>query len=282
MSRNDIFDAASSPGAQQGIPQQSRDQVQQELGFDIPVETVPLPSLGLAYSPGHPLHQCQTADIRAMTAREEDILTSRALIKKGTVITHLIKSCLTNKDIDVSSLLSGDRNALMIAVRITGYGGKYHTDLTCPACSTKQKGMYDLSALPIRALELTPTAPGANSFEFVLPLTGKRVNFKFATGHDEEEAAIISERRRKQGIMTENVVTDALQRAILSVDGDPDKSQIANFIRHMPARDSLALRNYISENEPGVDLTVPFSCTACDHEEDIALPMGVNFFWPQA
>jgi hypothetical protein len=282
MSRNDIFDAASSPGAQQGIPQQSRDQVQQELGFDIPVETVPLPSLGLAYEAGHPLHQCQTVDIRAMTAREEDILTSRALIKKGTVITHLIKSCLTNKDIDVSSLLAGDRNALMIAVRITGYGEKYNSDASCPGCGTNQKSAFNLSALPIRALNLTPTLPGANSFEFILPLTGKRVEFKFATGRDEEEATITSDRRRKQGIMTENIVTNALQRAILSVDGDPNKSQIANFVRHMPARDSLALRNYISNNEPGVDLTVPFSCTSCDHEEDIALPMGVNFFWPQA
>ena len=90
-----------------------------------------------------PWHACETVDIKAMTAREEDILTSRAFIKKGTVITELIRSCLVDKRIDPNSLLSGDRNALMVAIRVTGYGVEYSTEVTCPVCDTYSFNVKD-------------------------------------------------------------------------------------------------------------------------------------------
>jgi hypothetical protein len=277
MSRNEIFGAQS---VHEQMMQPSLERLEQELGFDIPVETVPLPSQGKAYDQDHPLYNTTTVDIRAMTAREEDILTSRALIKNGTVISHLIQSCMVTKGVDVRSLLSGDRNALMIAVRITGYGADYNTDVACPACTAKQVSSFTLSDLEVKPLEIDPVAEGQNAFEFVLPVSGKKIQFKFANGYDEEEATTIAERRKKQGLISENLITDMLTRAIIAIDGDEDKSKIASFVRYMPARDSLALRNYINDNEPGVNTNVTFKCTSCDHEEDIALPMGVNFFWP--
>ena len=111
---------------------QQTDVMKDSFGYEVPVESVPLPSLGKVYPDGNPLSGQETVEIRAMTAREEDILTSRALIKKGTVITHLIKSCLTNKAIDVKNMISGDRNALMISLRITGYGQEYGVEVDCP------------------------------------------------------------------------------------------------------------------------------------------------------
>jgi hypothetical protein len=108
MSRNDVFHAA---GDHDPRLKETHQQAQQDLGFDIPVETVPLPSLGKAYPEDHPLYMKEFVEIRAMTAREEDILTSRALIKQGTLITNLIKSCMIDKSVDPRTLLSGDRNA---------------------------------------------------------------------------------------------------------------------------------------------------------------------------
>jgi len=105
-----------------------------DFGIEIPAETVPLPSQGLAYPEGHPFHRQSTVDITAMTAREEDILTSQALIKKGTVITELIRSCLVNKAVRPDFLLSGDRNAIMVAIRITGYGREYEATINCESC----------------------------------------------------------------------------------------------------------------------------------------------------
>ena len=172
MSRNNEIFNQDQPGVETPA-QQTREQASQDLGFDIPVETVPLPSQGLVYPAGHPLHMKTSIDIRAMTAREEDILTSRALIKSGTVISALINSCITNKDVDASSLLSGDRNAIMTAIRITGYGAEYEVDIECPECTAKQKKSFNLSALPINSLQYEPDTSGNNKFSFQLQLQSR-------------------------------------------------------------------------------------------------------------
>ena len=65
-----------------------------DFGFEIPVESVPLPSKGVIYSEEGALFGKDTIDIKPMTAREEDILTSRAYIKNGTVLTKLLSSCI--------------------------------------------------------------------------------------------------------------------------------------------------------------------------------------------
>jgi hypothetical protein len=279
MSRNDVFNAAN---AQDSRVTETLEQAQQELGFDIPVETVPLPSLGQAYPASHPLHMQQSVDIRAMTAREEDILTSRAFIKNGSVITQLIQSCLIDKNIDARSLLSGDRNAILIAIRITGYGSDYNANITCPVCGTGQVHTCMLSDLPIRQLDTPPVKEGANEFEIVLPVSGKKVAIAFATGYDEEEAMITSERKKKQGIVADNLVTDRLFRALVSIQGNADKSYINKFIRNMPARDSLEIRRFLEGKEPSVTMLTDFTCDNCQYEEEMPLPMGANFFWPGA
>jgi len=182
-----------------------------------------------------------------MTAREEDILTSRALIKKGTVITNLLQSCIVDKKVDVQKMLSGDRNAVMVALRITGYGAEYTAEVECPSCSDKSKHGFDLSALPIKELEIEPVELGVNSFEFQLPVTKKKVTFKFLTGADEEEILVVQERKKKTGAQADSLVTTRLQYAITSVDGKTDRAMIASFIRSIPARDSMELRKYIDK-----------------------------------
>jgi len=256
--------------------------VKSEFGLDIPQEIVPLPSNGLCYPQESPLHGVEAVEIKSMTAREEDILTSRAYLKKGTVITELIKSCLIDKSVNPLDMLSGDRNALMVAIRITGYGAEYGAELECPECSVKAEHSFDLGSLPIKRLEITPVVPGSNLFEFKLPYSGKVVRFKFMTGRDEEEIMQLGEKQKKLGMNVESNITTALLHALVSVEGIDDRMKIANFIRSMPARDSLALRNYIKDNEPGIVMKQETSCPSCGHVEEVSMPLGVSFLWPSA
>jgi hypothetical protein len=283
--RNSIFSAqqAAMSANNGGVPVVSREEyAKRELGIEIPVDAVPLPSAGKVYGLEHPLHNASQIEYRAMTARDEDILMSRALIKKGTVISELIKACLINPSIDVGSLLTGDRNALMIAVRISGYGREYAANWNCTSCEFKNEIEFDLTELPIKPLSLEPANAGENLFRFKLPVSNKTVGFKFLTGKEEEEIAQQMEMRKKKGIVTENVVTTRLLNSIVEIDGNRERGLISKLVNYMPARDSLELRKYIEDHEPGVNMTVTFNCRNCDHTEEGALPMGSTFFWPNS
>jgi hypothetical protein len=280
--KNSVFTATNTPpGVDPRMPSvSSADKLKADFGLDIPSELVPIPSAGKVYPPSSPLHNKETIEIRPMTAREEDILTSRALIKKGTVINELIKSCIVDRSVNISDLLLGDRNALMVAVRITGYGPDYTAEIQCSECDAKSERTFNLTELPIKRLELDPVVEGANLFEFVLPHTKKRVQFKFSTGRDEEEQNITQEKQKKMGISTESTVTTSLHQAIVSVDGVEDRFKISNFVKMMPARDSLALRSYIRDNEPGLTMKQDTTCPSCGHSEEVNMPLGVSFLWP--
>tara|TARA_A100001011_G_scaffold143966_1_gene152097 strand:- start:3469 stop:4317 length:849 start_codon:yes stop_codon:yes gene_type:complete len=258
----------------------TRNVMKDDFGFDIPVETVPLPSGGKTYAADSPLNGRDTLEIRAMTAREEDILTSKALIKKGTVITHLIKSCLIDKSIEPDNMLAGDRNALMVALRVTGYGTKYSVEVNCPACSERSKQDFNLGELPIKRLDIDPVADGSNLFEVELPMTKAKLRFKFLTGQDEADIMVASERRKKQGQRADNLVTQRLRYAIASVNGITDRTKLDMFVRNLPARDSLFMRNYLDKHEPGIEMKAWMDCPACLEHSEVRLPLGAAFFWP--
>ncbi|MAF36904.1 hypothetical protein CL622_07340 [archaeon] len=286
-SKNNVFTQDQPQKSQQkytNVPNvtPAADDWQRELGLEIPIETVPLPSLGKVYSAEHALHAVETLEIKAMTAKEEDILTSRALIKNGTVVTKLLQSCIIDKNINVLKMLSGDRNALMVAIRITGYGANYDTEVECPTCSTTQVTSFDLANLPLNNLKIDPVLPGTNEFSVTLPKTKANVHFKFLTGADEHELTTTSKRKKKVGLQSDNLVTTRLQQAIVSINGRTDRTLISKFVTHMPAIDSLTLRNYIDDNEPGVDMNAEFTCTniECGETSEVGVPLGVTFFWP--
>lgn len=250
--------------------------------IQIPSAQVPLPSRGVVYPPESPLHGQEFVDIKAMTTQEEDILMSRALIKKGTVINELIRACLLTPGVTVNDLLAGDRNALMVAIRITGYGPEYVPIVQCPSCEQKSEYPINLSDLEIKSLDIEPVAPGVNRFAFKLPVSQKVVHFRFLTGKEEEEIAAQVEAKKKKGIAVDNVVSTRLLFSVLSVDGNEDRSHIAKTITYLPARDSLALRRYMETHEPGIDMHCSFECPNCGHTEVVAVPMGASFFWPSS
>lgn len=283
-SKNAVFGTQDSPlAAGQGIPEMSREQyTKSTLGFEIPIEAVPLPSRGLIYEDGHPLRGKDSVEYKAMTAREEDILMSPALIKKGTVITELIKSCLTNKAIDPSDILSGDRNAIMVAIRATGYDTIYSPSFECPKCEHRNTINVDLNELEIKTLQIQPDTEGQNVFSFQLPYSKKTVQFKFLTVRDEETLLADLNATKKKNIGTPSIVSARLRTSLVAVDGNSNRSYVAQFAQSMPAKDSLALRRFIDENEPGIDMSFDFTCVDCDYSDTIAIPMDSTFFWPNS
>jgi hypothetical protein len=260
-----------------------QDLVKEQFNWEVPIEAVPLPSQGKVYQKSSPLYGKDMIEIKAMTAREEDILMSPGLIKQGKVVSHLLSSCLVDKSINPDEMLSGDRNAVMVAIRITGYGSDYTVNTTCPNCSVRSSQSYSLGQLGIKRLTLRPVSDDENIFEFRLPVTGKTVHFKFLSGKEEAERSLMLDRMKKMtnGEGIDRDVTSKLEYQIVSIDGISDRNAIRQFISKMPARDSKNLRNFIINNEPGIDLEVDIHCPECLKHGRVALPIGANFFWPE-
>lgn len=277
---NDLDTPISPDQVRQDGPIHVSNVMKDDFGFEIPVESVPLPSRGIIYPDDGIIHGCDTIDIKPMTAREEDILTSRAYIKSGTVLTKLLESCIIDKRIKPDTLISGDRNALLVSLRITGYGADYDVEVDCPECGTKSKQSFDLADLQIKRLEVEPVERGQNLFEVKLPVTKKNICVKFLTGSDERDMMITSERRKKSGMKVESMITDRLSRSVISVGGISDKNKINFFVKNLPARDSLALRRFLDKNEPGIIMKSWMSCPHCHEQSEVGLPMGASFFWP--
>ena len=253
-----------------------------DFGWEVPYESIPIPSAGLIYHPDSRLHRLESVKIKAMTAKEEDILASQALLKEGTVITKLLQSCIMEEGVNPEDMISGDRNALMIAVRITGYGSEYSYQSPCKKCGHLNSKIAHLDSLPIKRLEIKPVELGKNEFEFTLPVTKKNVTFKFMTDRDDKdrEAAEKFMKRVSSG-KVDNKVTSYLEYSITSIDGVRDKNKIKHFVMNMPAFDSRKLRKFISDNEPGMDMSQTYECDECGTHNEISLPVTSEFFWPR-
>jgi hypothetical protein len=256
---------------------------QAPLAFVVPTEFVELPSRGRFYPANHPLHGQETIEVKFMTAKDEDILTSSALIKKGIVIDRLLKNLFLDNTIDPESLLIGDRNAILIAVRTSAYGNEYEAELTCPSCSAKTKETYDLSSMGLKEKCFDEVFLTENDIEIDdsgvlyinLPKSDARIGFAMLTGAD--EAQLTKDLSKKD----DSLITGILSYMIVSVNGLFDHFTIQQFINSMPAADSKLLRGVYNELVPNVDLTQQFFCFTCTHNEDLEVPLNAGFFWPK-
>lgn len=249
---------------------------------DFPTEVIDLPSEGHFYPEGHPLSSGRL-ELKYMTAKEEDILTSQNLIKKGVVLDKLLDSLIVTPGVTPDDILVGDRNAVFIAARILAYGPKYEAKITCPKCGAESDVTINLAELANKEFDFSPFTRGSNEFTFTLPIMKKTVTYKLLTGKDEK--GIDSEIKamskiNKNGPSSE--VTTRLKHLISAVDGDEDRNLISSFVDTMPARDALELRRHIKETSPDFDMTFDFECGECGHDGRIGVPMGVSFFWPDA
>lgn len=249
--------------------------------FRIPTEFVPLPSFGLVYPPNSPLHNVKEIELRYMTAADEDILTSRSLLRSGKAIDAVLQNCIVDKRIDAEQLISGDKNALVTFLRVSGYGPEYKVEINCPSCGEESKHEFDLSQLEMKTLDIEPVEQGENRFSFILPTTGVEIEFKFLNSAEEKEISDAQDKlKRSTHSPIDRNVTTRLKNTIISVGGNSDPTFINQFVDTLNVRDSRAIRKYMEDNTPDLDMEQEFSCVHCGHRGEVDIPITVGFFWP--
>jgi len=258
----------------------------QPLSFAVPTEHVELPSQGRYYPEDHPLYNKETVEIKFMTAKEEDILTSPSLVKKGLAIDRLLKSIIVEKNIDPNSLLVGDRNAILVASRVTGYGAEYPIKATCPSCTATTEWTVDLGTLDsieggtdnAQGYDVVENSNG--TFDITLPKTGVIATVRLMKGKDEKELGAKLQKRKKHKLHEANL-TEQLNHMIIAVNGSESLNDIRNFINVIPAFDSRYLRNAYTNVVPNVEMKQYFECEECSYEGQLEVPLTAEFFWPK-
>ena len=253
------------------------------LDFVSPTDFVEIPSKGMFYAESHPLYKKEVIEIKYMTAKEEDILTSETLLRKGLAVERFLESVILDKTIDPQSLLIGDRNAILIAARISGYGASYDTKMQCPACDTQNEISFDISNphmhYPDTENVSTIEKNENDNFVFKLPVSKFEVECRLLTGRDEQYLVELKQNKKKKRLQ-DSAVTDQFKMMIASIQGVSDKALINQFIEVMPAADARSLRKAYSAITPNVKLKDEFSCTSCGHVQELEVPFGADFFWP--
>ena len=257
---------------------------EQSLQFTAPTEFVDLPSKGKYYPDDHPLHGVTSIEMKYMTAKDEDILVNKSYIKKGVVLDRLLQSLIVDKSIHIDSLLSGDKNALLINARINGYGSDYTVKVACPACSTATDYEFDLiESCKVVEPELNfsnAQHEGGNIFSFELPVSKATVQVKLLFGSDERNIFKTTEMRTKNKL-GDLGMTDYMKMYIHSVNGNTDLNYINNCVDNMSVLDSKAIRNTYKTLTPTVELAQQFQCPSCDYEQELEVPLTSEFFWPK-
>ena len=249
------------------------------LNFTRPTEFVQLPTEGKFYPEGHPLHLVTEVEINYMSAKEEDILTSQALITRGVVLDRLIQSVLVDKAIDVNTLYPGDKNAILIAARATGYGPEYVSKVICPACSHKHEHIVDLVNLPIKEVPADVNLTSAGTFTVKLPVTGFTAELKIMNSKEQK----FLDNNRQANIknnLPESNRTDLLKMVVVSINSVSVRSEIDNFIMSMPAQDSRAIKQAYDDVSPSLVMDQSIECPECKHVVVREVPLGLDFFWP--
>ena len=245
-----------------------------EQKHQFPTEEVTLPSKGLLYPEGSPLRK-GVIEMKYMTAKEEDILTNQNYIANGTVIYRLIKSLIVTP-FDYNNLLVGDKNALLVAARILGYGKDYNFTYN------GENIEVDLTEIEDKPIDESLIKNGKNEFSFTLPRSKKEITFRFLTHKDEKAIDAELKGLKKINKNASADVSTRLKHVITSVEGDYEKSTVRKFVDdQLLAMDSRALRNYITEIQPDTNLVFKYEGKDGDFI-DINIPINLNFFWPDA
>ena len=243
-----------------------------ELKF--PTEMVELPSKGLVYPEDNPLSSGQI-EMKYMTAKEEDILTNQNYINNGTVIDELLKSLIITK-INYNDLIVGDKNAIMIAARVLGYGKDYSFTYD------NNEQVVDLSLLEPTDFDESLYSKGKNEFSFTLPTSNIDITYKLLTHGDDKKIANEIKGLKKLNKLSSPELSTRLKHMLLSVNGDVERKAIREFVdNYFLAKDSRAFREHIKATQPDIQLTCEIESPDGD-VKTIDIPIGLTFFWPDA
>ena len=246
-----------------------------DFHFEVPFDVLPLPSKGLLY-PGNK----DNIKVEYMTASDENILTSPNLIKNGKVLDVLLERKVKESPVPVDEMLVGDRNAIMIWLRATGYGEIYPVKLTDPV--TAEEFDYDIDLNELKTKPIGAQPDENNEFHFEMPKSKAKIKFKMLTVGAERDILNKSEKRSKltKSPIT-NLLTSRLEKQIVEINGNRDPNYISKYVQVIPAYDSLKFREYVDSIEPGIDMTVDVEAPSGEPFQ-ATVPLGIKFFWPNA
>jgi hypothetical protein len=250
------------------------------MEFKIPTETITLPSKGLLYPKDNILSKGEI-ELSYMTAKHEDILTNINYIKNGTVIDKLLESLVVTP-INFEDLLIGDKNAIMIAARILGYGKNYPIQFYNESTNQQEEYTVDLTLLNEKAVDMSLFKAGVNEFSFTLPQSKNNVTFKLLSSKDEKKIDQEIKGLKKLYPDQSFDLTTRLKFIITSIEGSREVKDVREFVdKYLIAQDSRALRDYYNEVMPDIDLKITVNKDGYI-QEDVTLPISVNFFWPDS
>lgn len=249
-----------------------------QLKMSLPTETIELPSKGLLYSKENPLSS-GTIEMKYMTAKEEDILSNQNFIKQGVVFDKLFRSLIVSK-IDYDDLTIGDKNAILIAARVLGYGKDYQFQYTHPLTGEAETVTVDLSEIKNKDIDYS-LCNSQNEFTYTLPQSKNEIIFKVLTHRDEKQIDLELKSLKKINLSGE--VTTRLKQSIVAINGSREKKDVRDFIdNYLLASDAKALRDYIRTVTPDLDLTFTFIGSDGYTKEGVEIPIGISFFYPNA
>ena len=250
------------------------------LNYVAPTELVELPSKGCFYPPDHPLYDKECVEIKQMTAKEEDILTSVSLIEKGVVLDYLIQNLLIDKNINAKTLLSGDRSAILLNARINAYGADYEFEIPCTKCDSIVTVNHDLTTVKNKNIDFDNIFD-EGCIKLVLPKTEALVRLKLLNEHEQNLLSKEVEKHNNMGL-GDSPVTTFLRYIIYSINGhiNNNSSEFQKFIENMPSMDVKFLRKKYAEFKPDVDFSCDIECNNCNHTERRQMPITAQFFWP--
>jgi len=245
-----------------------------------PTEMVTLPSKGYFYPENSPLSKGEV-EMKYMTAREEDIITSPNLLKQGIAIDKLLEALIVDKKVNISDLLIGDKNALIVGARILAYG-KMYDFVTFNDVGEEVEATVDLTTLKDKEIDFDKLPPNVNEFPFVLPNSKREVTVRFLTHRDEKEIVREAAALKKVSSTVVKTMTSRMKRLIASVDGNSEKAYVNEFVdKELLSVDALELRKYLNSINPDINLTTVATFPDGD-EQEVAVEITAQFFWPSA
>jgi len=251
-------------------------------------DLVPLPSKGKLYPPNHPFHNKEEVEIRYLTAADEDILTTKSLLKNGEIFNRIISEVVLDKSLNPNSLLVGDRDAILIYTRILSLGSEYKASGTCKYCDSSDKYTFDISNVPMKYLELVPEVENENRFKFTTSFDNK-IEFQFPTIElvkKIQKTMELKEKALKKAMVfngIDSTATTTYKELILSINGETDRAKIGEFIdKNMPLKEIRELSKFYSENQPKIEFVSDFYCKNCGQtNEEVLLDFNPTFFWTE-
>lgn len=157
--------------------QQSNDFDFSQIPANVQYDIITLPSKGECYP-----HKIGKIPVSYLTASDENIIASPNLYRDGKVLDVILSRKILDKRINPMELTKGDRDAIVLWLRASGYGPEFPITAKSPKTNKDIDFSVDLSKLNYRPFDLRSDENGY--FDYTCE-NGDKIKFKYVTKQDE-------------------------------------------------------------------------------------------------